>query len=88
MHANIPVGKRDEIRDAICLVYNYQDEIEDGDEGMIPNPETKNQFANRQILRYLKEIHKKYKTILADTARITAINESEIFTSDITVDDD
>lgn len=39
-----------EFRDAICSEFNYQDTI-DGQ----PNPETKNQFAQRQLDTYSYE---------------------------------
>jgi hypothetical protein len=37
----------------MCSTGGYQEEIDDGSGTMIPNPETKKQFANRMIARQI-----------------------------------
>jgi hypothetical protein len=56
---DIPDNKVDDVVDSICFAYNYQDQIEQFDAsgnstGFIPNPETKIQFAKKQIIQLIK----------------------------------
>ena len=55
------------LRDAICHCYKYQTEIEDEDGiTMVPNPESKVDFAKRMHIKWYREMVRKYKTDLAE----------------------
>lgn len=84
MQINIPTEKRQDIIDAFCSVYKYRDEVEDVDEIMIPNPQTKAEFASQQLLLYIREVYKSYKVDSIDAAKQTIITNADIYTNDIT----
>ena len=62
--------------DAIATEYGYQANIPDvGNPGQfIPNPETKNQFAKKQVIEFLKRT---VKTAEKSNAIVTARNAVE-----------
>ena len=56
--------------DALCASYGYQAQISDSNGQLIPNPETKEQFAKKQVKKFMRAIYKSYVvTTAADTAR-------------------
>ena len=54
---NLLDTQKDRVINALASNYNYQDTIDDK-----PNPETKSQFAKKQIIMFLKENVKAYET--------------------------
>lgn len=55
----IPDDKKDELLDAVCNTYSYQEMVgENGDE---KNSETKEQFVKRHLVEHLQEIYKAWK---------------------------
>lgn len=71
------------IVDAMCDVYKYQALLEDGDGTIIPNPETRNQFARRQVRDFIRNIVVKHKADQAEVERLTLIAEAETLSSGI-----
>jgi hypothetical protein len=67
------------IVDAIAYQHGYQDEIEDPETGeMIPNPETRAQFARRCARQWVKECIKAWEANqAAEQARLAAIEDAE-----------
>jgi hypothetical protein len=54
--------------DDFCEQYDYEEFIDDGTGGSIPNPQSKSDFANEQITRFIREsVH---------AARLTAGREA------------
>ena len=50
---------------SVCANYNYQDEIISDNNQLIANPESKFQFANRMVRRFLSDHVKRYELELA-----------------------
>lgn len=50
----------DRVINSICVNYNYQSTIINQD-GTSPNPETKAQFANRMVRKFLSDNVKRYE---------------------------
>ena len=74
----IPDDKKDEIIDAICANYRYQETVTDPEGLEIPNPMTKAQFAKRKLAEFVKENLKSYKVSqVVETARDAAIVEAD-----------
>ena len=75
----IPDDKIEDVKSAFADAYGYQAEIEEiiDDEptgNMIPNPETKAQFAKRQVAQYAKSIYVAwYIDQQVDSVRDTAL---------------
>lgn len=57
---------RQTIIEAYCLAYNYQEEIEGENMEMIPNPESKEEFAMRMVAKPLIEICTAYWIAMFD----------------------
>lgn len=70
-NVNLPAAKKVALLDDFCAQYNYQVTIPGVDGLPIPNPESRQQFANHQIGRYIRDV-------VNATRRIEAI-ESIIF---------
>ena len=73
---------------AFSEAYNYQSEVDDGEGNMIPNPETEQAHAKRQVREYVKTIYRNYKggavataQAAVDSAKADIVTEAE----DITV---
>ena len=74
--------------DAFAAVYNYQDQIEDPNEDvvrLIPNPESKQQFAKRRIINFIKNTYTKHKSdmdIMAarEQSRLDTLATADSFT--------
>ena len=54
---SIADAQTDRVINALASNYSYQDTIDDK-----PNPETKSQFAKKQVIMFLKENVKAYET--------------------------
>lgn len=54
-NTSLNAAKKQAFLDDFCEQYNYQDQIEDDDLNLIPNPVTKKDFANEKIDRFLRE---------------------------------
>jgi len=70
-----------DVINAYAREYNYQAEIDDGQGGTIPNPETKAQFALRmftdQAQANIRSTYKSYMTALgAEAAQLQADTDS------------
>ena len=65
------------VRDAICANYNYQENVTGEDGELVPNPESKAEFARRMILKFIKENVRKYRADEADAARIAALAQAD-----------
>lgn len=81
----IPDGKKDAIISAFAVVYGYETEVLDGDGNLIPNPQTKKDFALEQLRDFVRSVYKSQKVTEADDARITAQQEADMYTDDITI---
>lgn len=57
----IPDELIDNLIEAFCYWYNYQEIIHDVDLGDIPNPETKAQFTKRMVKEYVRDIYRRAK---------------------------
>lgn len=51
--------------DAVCANYSYQDQVISDNNQLIANPESKFQFANRMVRRFLSDHVKKYELDVA-----------------------
>lgn len=59
INITIPDDKIDSVVDAMCEYFGYQTSIVDDEGGAIPNPETKNQFAKKQLKQFIKKVYRK-----------------------------
>jgi hypothetical protein len=82
----IPDDKLNFILDSFASVYNYSSTIldENGDE--TSNPESKEVFAKKTILAFIKEVHESAKTKLVETTRNSLIEEANNDTINITIE--
>lgn len=72
--------------EAICLNANYQDEIEQVDPpAMIPNPQSKPEFADLQIEYWLRKQLSSGRVKLVDQQRAQAVSDSITDSDGITV---
>ena len=65
--------------DAFCGTFGYQATIVNGGGVSIPNPETRNQFAKRQLAEYVKRVTRSWEKeqaakIAAESADANSIN--------------
>jgi len=75
----IPDAQVNRYINAFAVMYNYQTEVPDGNGGMIPNPQTKAQFAKQCVVNYMKEIVKACEVQEAvETARTTAASATQV----------
>lgn len=79
---NIPNPILNRVIDAYSYQHGYQDEVPDRDgsgrDTLIPNPETKQQFVRRMLVRHIKQAIRAYEVRLAeDTARQAAHDKVE-----------
>lgn len=51
--------------DAVCANYSYQDQVISDNNQLITNPESKFQFANRMVRKFLSDHVKKYELDVA-----------------------
>ena len=63
-----------EVVDALCQRYGYQDTLPDPNNAgqTIPNPETRAQFAKRQVAEFIKHEGLAYRRWLAENSASTA----------------
>ena len=56
---NIPDNRLQGVINAFCEQYGYQDRVPDGgpDGVLIPNPQTKAQFAKAKMGEYIREVY-------------------------------
>lgn len=85
MRTNIPVAKEQGIIDAFCTIYKYQDTIFELGNKETPNPQTKKEFANACLLKFLKEVHEGAAVKQVQSTKDVAIENSKNFMADITV---
>ena len=82
----IPDGKANAIIDAFATQYNYQDEIGDEDGNMIPNPQTKKQFALEVIKSFVREVYKATKVKEVGTTIEQVRTGADDYTDEIAVE--
>lgn len=68
----------DRVINSVCNNYNYQEEIISDNNQVIQNPETKFQFANRMVRKFLSDHVKKYELELAKKALQDQLNSITI----------
>lgn len=90
MQINIPQEKKQDIIDAFCSVYNYQEEIELQDLEteeitMIPNPQSKADFTKNELLRFIRNVYESHKAAETEKAKQTAISDAKTYTNNLTV---
>ena len=76
---NIPADKIQLIIDSFCNTQGYQEEIEGEGGEMIPNPETKAQFAKRMVIEYVKD------TVLREEKRLYQLELDEFTSTNIEI---
>jgi hypothetical protein len=78
----IPDDVLPRVLDAFAEMYGYQDQVSDpANPGeMIPNPQTKAQFARRKIIDYVREMVRVYEGSVAK-ASAEAKSDSEVSVS-------
>ena len=77
---NIPADKIQLIIDSFCNVYGWKENIDDPEgEDMIPNPETKAQFAKRMVIEYVKD------TVLREEKRLYQLELDEFTPTNIEI---
>jgi hypothetical protein len=54
---NIPDDKLAGVVAAFVKMYDYQNTVEGPDGGQIPNPESKPNFAKRQVAQFIKDVY-------------------------------
>lgn len=71
MQITIPQNKEQDIINAFSSVYQYPETVLDKDNKRITNPETKEQFTKKQIIKFIKDTYKKYKvdTVMYNTRK-------------------
>jgi hypothetical protein len=67
----IPDHRIGDIQDAVASVYKYE-AIIDGN----PNPETKAEFTNRILKKFLKDVYVTYKIKAIATTKASLINQA------------
>lgn len=75
----IPVGSVTRVVDGVCGFFNYQATILPPVGDPFPNPETKNQFAQRMLVVAVKSWVKTFESSqAADTARTAANADADL----------
>ena len=54
-NVNLTAAQKLALLSDFCAQYGYQEQIDDGQGNIIPNPITQKEFANRKITRYIAE---------------------------------
>ena len=73
LKVTIPNDKLQDVIDAFCFNYKYQDIIDE-----LPNPQTKAQFAKAKLIEFVKDNFKAYKANQAsEIARQTALDTAK-----------
>ena len=71
----IPNAQLNRVVNSVCSLRGYQDNILDIDGNSTPNPETRQQFARRQLIEFLKDHVRSFEAQRdSELARINAIN--------------
>jgi hypothetical protein len=73
----IPTDKAADVRDTVSDYLGYQEEIDDGEGNMIPNPQTRPDFVFEKMKDWLRDCYKAGKAQQADIHRRTAIEEAD-----------
>lgn len=75
---DIPDAALPRVRDAFAVVYGYQAILTNEDGSTTPNPESKTQFAKRQVALFVKNVLKQHEASVAEeTARLAALVVAE-----------
>jgi hypothetical protein len=73
---NIPDDQVNTVIEAICFVYQYPEFVRNPETGSIdvPNPETKSQFARRQVVEFMQNAVKEYRRSYYQESMTSSIN--------------
>lgn len=78
---DVPVNRIDGVVGGSKIRYGYQEQVSDGEGGLIPNPETEIQFTKRMLLKHLQGLYIEYAETQAlstrDAAVVTATTEAD-----------
>lgn len=78
----IPDASLTRVVNGICAYHGYTDLIEDVDGSMIPNPETKSQFAKRMLVtsvkNWLKNIEGEQAAAIARASAVSGVDPIDI----------
>lgn len=74
-----------EVISAYCYNFNYQDFIPDNSGNLIPNPETKANFAKRMDRKFTIDIVKKYRIDALEVQRQETESQADIDCENIDV---
>lgn len=78
---DIPANRIDGVINGSKIRYGYQEQVSDGEGGLIPNPETATQFAKRMLLEHVRSLYIEYAETQAlstrDAAVVTATTEAD-----------
>jgi hypothetical protein len=70
---NVPNDKLADFIDAMAYgQFKYQDEVPDGQNGMIPNPESKADYAHRRIYEWFKSCYDTWMKKKTEDAAVEA----------------
>ena len=75
----IPDDKKQEIINAFCKIYKYQETIDDK-----PNPQSGKEFFQSVIQNFIGNVYKSHKSDFEE-ARKAAIEDAKTFTEDLTI---
>lgn len=68
----------DRVISSVCNNYNYQEQIISDNNQLVQNPESKFQFANRMVRKFLSDHVKRYELELAKKALQDQLNSVTI----------
>ena len=85
MEIIIPEEKKQDIIDAFCAVYGYNEAIVKSDGLLVNNEQTKAEFTKQQILSFIKDVYTSYKVTSLDQTKKQIISDALTFTESITV---
>jgi len=85
MTITVPDSVVQDVIQAFCTNYNYQETIQGSDGQDIPNPESKAAFTRRAIREYVKNVYFKYKVDQLEAIRKQTLKDAEEAVSGVDV---
>jgi len=77
MCVTVPSGVAQEVVDAFANVYHYQDQIDDGTGNMMPNPQSKAQFAKAKLVQFVKDVFVANRMASIETEKEQVLNDAK-----------
>ena len=73
----IPDAKLNRVVDGVCGNFGYQENVPDPDNDgeVMPNPQTKGQFAKAQIVKYTKDCVRAYEYKVSEATERSRVNQ-------------